>query len=253
MKIKVMSFNLRTDTPVDGINQFTKRTHRVAEAIRSENPDLIGFQEGKDIMRKWVRDNFPEYYVLGCGREKNYYGESAFVAVRKDMFEIITLDDFWLSNEIRTPGSRFGIDQSSCPRITTCVRLISPELKAPFWFYNTHLDHKGSTARLLGSCALMTDIASRTGGEKYVITGDFNALPGTPEINFIVNAGARDLTSEMGGTFHDFGRRENPSKIDYIFTNAEGDASESYIVKDTPVDGVYYSDHNAIVSYIEIE
>ncbi len=253
MKIKVMSFNLRTDTKVDGINQFFKRTHRVKEAIEKENPDLIGFQEGKDAMRKWVRDEFPGYYVLGCGREKNYYGESAFVAIRKDMFEVITLDDFWLSSETKIPGSRFGIDQSSCPRITTCVRLISPELSTPFWFYNTHLDHKGSTARLLGSCALMTDIQTRTNGEKYVLTGDFNAIPGTPEIDFIVNAGAKDLTSEMGGTFHDYGRREVKSKIDYIFTNASGSPEESYIVEDSPKDGVYISDHNPIVGFIELD
>ncbi len=252
MKIKVMSFNLRTDTTVDGINQFFKRTHRVKEAIESENPDLIGFQEGKDSMRKWVRDNFPDYYVLGCGREKNYYGESTFVAVRKDMFEVISLDDFWLSSDPKTPGSRFGIDQSSCPRITTCVRLISPEISEPFWFYNTHLDHKGSTARLLGSSALMTDISNRTNGEKFILTGDFNALPGTPEIEFIVNAGAKDISEALGGTFHDFGRREVKTKIDYIFTNASAVSEESYIVDDTPVEGVYISDHHPIVGFVEI-
>ncbi len=253
MGVKVMSFNLRTDTTVDGINHFFKRTHRVAEAIRKENPDLIGFQEGKDSMRKWVRDEFPEYYVLGCGREKNYYGESTFVAVRKDMFEIVSLDDFWLSSTPSLPGSRFGVDQSSCPRITTCVRLIAPELKSPFWFYNTHLDHKGSTARLLGSSGLMTDISNRTNGEKYVLTGDFNAYPGTPEIEFITKSGAKDLTENLDGTFHDFGRRETKSKIDYIFTTADGNCEDSYVVEDVPVDGVYISDHNPVVAFIEVE
>ena len=45
MELKVMSFNLRTDTPKDGINAFSERYPRVLEVIRNEKPDLIGFQE----------------------------------------------------------------------------------------------------------------------------------------------------------------------------------------------------------------
>ena len=252
MKIKVMTFNLRTDTPNDGINQFFKRTHRVKAAIVDENPDLIGFQEAKDSMRKWIRDNIEGYIFLGCGRNSNYYGESTFVGIRKDTFEIISMDSFWLSSDTKVPGSRFGIDQSKCPRIATAVRLTFEGASEPFWFYNTHLDHVGSTARLLGSCALMTDVSARTNGEKFVITGDFNALPGTPEINFIVNAGAADATATLGGTFHAFGQRKDKIKIDYIFTNADHSAEESYVVEDNPSDGVYISDHNPVCSFVEI-
>ena len=252
MKIKVMTFNLRTDTPNDGINQFFKRTHRVKAAIVDENPDLIGFQEAKDSMRKWIRNNIEGYIFLGCGRNSNYYGESTFVGIRKDTFEIISMDSFWLSSDTKVPGSRFGIDQSKCPRIATAVRLTFEGASEPFWFYNTHLDHVGSTARLLGSCALMTDVSARTNGEKFVITGDFNALPGTPEINFIVNAGAADATATLGGTFHAFGQRKDKIKIDYIFTNADHSAEESYVVEDNPTDGVYISDHNPVCSFVEI-
>ena len=247
-----MTFNLRTDTPVDGINQFFKRTHRVLDAIATENPDLIGFQEAKDSMRKWIRDNVPGYVFLGCGRDKNYYGESTFIGVRKDLFEIVSMDNFWLSSETSVPGSRFGLDQSKCPRITTAVRLVFEGVSEPFWFYNTHLDHMGSTARLLGSCALMTDVAQRTKGEKYIITGDFNAVPGTPEIDFIVNAGAADATAALGGTFHNFGKKKDRIKIDYVFTNAPFDINESYVVEDEPADGVYISDHNPVCAFIEI-
>ena len=43
-EIKVMSFNLRMDTPHDGVNRFRNRIGRVMEVIESENPDIIGFQ-----------------------------------------------------------------------------------------------------------------------------------------------------------------------------------------------------------------
>ena len=250
MKIKIMTFNLRTDTPVDGINKFTERTDRVREAIFNEEPDLIGFQEAKDGMREWLRETLKDYCVLGCGRDKNYYGESTVVAVKKNKFEILSMDNFWLSTDTEKPGSRFGIDQSSCPRITTCVRLYNKEISEPFWFYNTHLDHKGSTARLLGSTALMHDIALRTRGEKYVLTGDFNATPEAREIEFIVNAGASDMTGKLGGTFHGFGKLTDKIKIDYIFTNADYAEEESYVIEDTPVNGVYISDHNPVCGTI---
>lgn len=252
MKIKVMTFNLRTDTPVDGINKFTERTDRVKEVIFNEDPDLIGFQEAKDSMREWLRNILTEYYVLGCGRDKNYYGESTIVAIKKNKFEILCMDNFWLSTNTDVPGSRFGIDQSNCPRITTCVRLYCKELSAPFWFYNTHLDHKGSTARLLGATALMHDIALRTRGEKYVLTGDFNATPEASEIQFIVNAGATDVAEKEGGTFHGFGKHLPKSKIDYIFTNADYDPSDAYVIDDVPVEGVYISDHNPVCGSIEL-
>lgn len=250
MKIKVMTFNLRTDTPVDGINQFPERKDRIREVIMNEAPDLIGFQEARDHMREWLRDILTDYCVLGCGRDKNYFGESTVIAVRKNKFEIISMDNFWLSTNTEEPGSRFGIDQSGCPRITTCARLYNKELSEPFWFYNTHLDHKGSTARLLGATALMHDTALRTRGEKYVITGDFNARPGAIEIEFMANAGASDMTSKLGGTFHGFGKLETKSKIDYIFTNAEYIEEESYVVEDEPVNGVYISDHNPVCGTI---
>ena len=39
-------------------------------------------------------------------------------------------------------------------------------------------------------------------------------------------------------------------KIDYIFT--DGRCTEAYTVPDQPVEGQYYSDHNAVVARIEL-
>ena len=65
--------------------------------------------------------------------------------------------------------------------------------------------------------------------------------------------GARDLTEGLGGTFHDFGRKplEKYSKIDYIF--AQGNCTDCYIIPDNrDGQGLYYSDHFAIMAEIEI-
>ncbi|CAN0430076.1 unnamed protein product, partial [Phaeothamnion confervicola] len=43
--LKVMTYNLRLDTPDDGINQWPTRTDKVVALITKHNPDIIGVQE----------------------------------------------------------------------------------------------------------------------------------------------------------------------------------------------------------------
>ena len=57
--IKVMTFNMRINTPVDGDNWFRNRRPKIAEVIRRENPDIIGFQEIDEEMQDFLCDSFP--------------------------------------------------------------------------------------------------------------------------------------------------------------------------------------------------
>ena len=123
-KIKIMSFNLRVEAGIDGINHLVNRKGRILETIATEAPDLIGFQEARDGTRAWLRDTLTDYTVLGCGRYAEYRGESAPLAFRKDKFELVSLDTFWLSSTPKIPASLYdGSDQSDCPRIATAVVL----------------------------------------------------------------------------------------------------------------------------------
>ena len=87
--LKVMTFNLRTDSEVDGINRFANRSGRVLEAIRNENPDLIGFQEAAGHMRQFLYENLPEYTVIGCGSNAKLQREGNSIAFKKDKFELV--------------------------------------------------------------------------------------------------------------------------------------------------------------------
>ena len=251
-KIKVFTFNLRINNKGDGINMFDNRTDRILECINTYQPDLIGFQEGNAHMRAFLRDHLTDYTVVGCGRDKDYHGESAAIAFKKDAFELISLDTFWLSAQPHVPGSRYGGDQSSCPRVCTSAFLKHNDCEKPFWFYNTHLDHQGKTARLLGALQVIQYVSDRP--EKFIMTGDFNALPDAPEIQVFTEHGMGivDATANLGGTFHNFGRRETFSKIDYIFTNLPTDPAESYAVEDDDSCGCFYSDHNALCAFVEV-
>ncbi len=250
--LKIMSFNLRVDNTGDGINAFSNRFDRVIRVILREAPDLIGFQEVTDGMRARLRDHIPGYTVVGCGRESSCHGESMLIAYKTDEVELISLENIWLSYTPSVPGSTFGGDQSPCPRMFTSILVKHDRVKTPIRFINTHLDHWGQTARRLGATQLVQYISAHS--EPTVLTGDLNATPDAPEIKLITEALASrdftDCTASLGGTFHDFGRRADPVKIDYIFS--DGKCLSSYIVEDIPENGQYYSDHNAVAAMIEL-
>jgi endonuclease/exonuclease/phosphatase family metal-dependent hydrolase len=228
----------------------------VVEILEQEKPDLVGFQEVTDSMRARLRDHLPGYTVQGCGREKSYHGESMLIAYRKDAVELIELENIWLSMTPHIPGSRYtGADQSGCPRMFTAALLKHNDIEKPFRFINTHLDHEGKTARYLGAVQLVQYISAHD--EKFVLTGDFNAVPNTPEIDIITSAlayrGAADCTADLPGTYHGFGTLpvEKCPKIDFIFSDAP--CISNYMVEDTPVEGKYYSDHNAVCAIVEMD
>lgn len=255
-KIKVCTFNLRINTPKDGINQFINREGRILEVIKREMPDLIGFQEANDMMRDFLTDNLAaDYTIIGCGRDSDCTGESTAVAVRRGRFAVVSVDNFWLSFTPDVPGSTFGGDQSKCPRVTTCVYLRLLGSGEYVRFCNTHLDHKGETARLLGVAAIMQYLTKF--GDRFILTGDFNARPESnviSDLKALTHCGrqVREATETVPVTFHCFGNTEHFCKIDYIFTDAEPLPDEAYAVIEPPVDGVYVSDHHPVVAYIKL-
>lgn len=252
--MKVMSFNLRFDTPNDGINAFSLRIPRIIEVIEKESPDIIGFQEVTDSMRKKMREILKGYTTIGCGRERDYHGEAMLIAFKTDLFELIDVKNVWLSDTPSVPGTKYGFDHSGCPRMYTSILLKHNDIEKPFRFVNTHLDHEGAKARVLEAEHLCRDLGAYE--EKFILTGDFNATPDAPEILTITekmkDRGCIDCTADLGVTFHAFGKWE-PSrhvKIDYIFTDAV--CKNACRVQDIPVNGQFYSDHNAVCAEIEL-
>ena len=246
MQIKVMSFNLRYPTDSDGENRFSCRTGRIAAAIRAESPDLIGFQEADDESRTFLKQALaPEYLLLGGGRNADLRGEGCPIAVRRTLFEVIGFETQFLSDTPHVPGSRYaGSDQSACPRLFVRAELLLSDGKRLF-FYNTHLDHAGKGARFLGMKQILSSVVACDA--PFVLTGDMNATPGSPETDLPLSLPGRtvsDASASLGHTFHDFGRRTTPCKIDYVYTDLA--YRDTYAVPDLPEKGVYISDHYPI-------
>jgi len=255
VKIKVMTFNLRTRVLKDGNNCFDNRTGKIQEMLAKECPDIIGFQEVTTFMQDWLKETLTDYYVLGCGRNADYKGEGTPIAFRKDCFDLYGFHQEWLSLSPSKSASMLkGLDQSKCPRVFTCAELIHKETEIPFAVYNIHTDHRGAAARIVECATLMRAVAGSPW--KFVITGDFNACSGSPEITLIEETaeelGTVDACRNIAGSFHGFTGQVGKKKIDYIFTNLPTDPTESYAVPDDDSCGCYYSDHNALCAFVEI-
>lgn len=255
IKIKVMTFNLRLRAEVDQNNCFDFRKEKILDMIAKESPDLIGFQEANDMMLAWLKANLRDYCVLGHGRGGNYHGEGIPIAYRKELFDLHSFRLEWLSATPHKAGSRMeGLDQSSCPRIFACAELIHRDADEPIAFFNVHTDHKGKLAQIAESTVLCRALAESR--FRFVLTGDFNALPDSAPIEMIrataPQLGTVDATQEIVGSFHGFKGNVGTNKIDYIFTNLPTDPKRSYAIPDDDSCGHYYSDHNALCAFLKI-
>ncbi|MBQ9805637.1 MAG: endonuclease/exonuclease/phosphatase family protein [Clostridia bacterium] len=256
VQIKVMTFNLRVRNPIDGANFFDLRRDKILDVIRSEKPDIIGFQEATDFMNDWLKGTLEEYYVLGHGRGKDYHGEGTPIAYRKDLFDLHSFREEWLSFTPEVPASVLtGLDQSKCPRVCVCAELVHKDSSRPFAFFNMHTDHRGEQARV-AECVLLAQKLGET-PYRFVVTGDFNAYPDSTSIQMLLankeTLGIVDATKHIKGSFHAFKGDVGERKIDYIFTNLPTDASASYAIPDDDACGCYYSDHNALCSFVSLE
>ena len=251
---KIVTFNLRTDVKRDGENRFAFRKGIILDKIAAEVPDVIGFQEVAQAMAQFLaRYLEKEYTLVGCGRKADFSCESCKIAFRKDKFELMFLETFWLSDTPYVPGSRFEC-ASEYPRVCTHVILRPLDGGTPFHVYNTHLDHISDEARTLGAKTIMNHMADDLEKWDYPVAlmGDMNAYPDSGAISAFLNDPEVELinqTPDFRASYHGFGQVDDP-QIDYIFTRGFKPAADPVAWGMTPY-GKYLSDHNALCTYLD--
>ncbi len=251
--MKVVTFNIRGDFGVDGRNDFCHRKPLILRKLAQEQPDIIGFQEVLPHVADWMRQALPEYDVVGCGREKDLTGEQMTVIFRRDKFQLISMQTFWLSPTPNVPGSRYA-EQSWCPRTATELVLREGATGKILRVVNTHLDHEGTLARQLGLGQILRhlDAPDFFPDSPVILMGDFNAAPDSEEMQGIRSHPAyTSAAPDMGVTFHGFMTADAPGQIDYIFL--KGTVKAVSAVKWTDAaDGVYLSDHYPVCAEVTL-
>lgn len=176
LTISVMSYNIRLGVGKDGDNSWEFRKPATAAMLKELQPDMFGVQEAYPMQIDYIHQECPEYASYGIGRDDGKEeGEHMSIFYKKDKFELLSSETFWLSETPEVPS--FGWD-AACRRTATSVLLKHKKTGKKLFYVNTHLDHVGDTARLEGLKLIVERIKSMNpDGLPLILTGDFNMMP----------------------------------------------------------------------------
>jgi len=260
--IKVITFNVRYNTPHDSINAWPNRASMVFSFLKEEKPDIFGMQEVLLNQYEELDSALDEYASVGVGRSDGAKGgEMNPVFYLKARFDMARTKTFWLSETPEIAGSQaWG---AGLPRIVTWIELVDKKTHDHLFFFNTHFAHDSDSARIMSSKLLLVKADSIAADFPFIITGDFNQLPTsncyvkhtapTESIPLIRDSYiiSDDNPDGPGYTFNGFSDRQGSGRIDYIFVKDGMKVLEhsTIVIKEN---NVYISDHwpvEAIVSF----
>ncbi len=259
-EIRVMAYNIRYDNPDDGINRWSNRKGRVANLFRFNEPGIIGLQEALYHQLTWLNEQLDEYEWIGVGRTNGKMeGEFAPILYNTERFKLLEDGNFWLSPTPQKPSK--GWD-AALPRICTWGRFRERSTDKVFLVFNTHFDHRGKTAREESAKVILQKIGEISEDDTPVmLTGDFNAEPGSKPYSTITNKmedayhsskiphyGPQATYMEEDGGFS-VASGKGGRRIDYIFTNQKVNVVRHGILS-TFRDGRFPSDHLPVVADI---
>lgn len=261
--LKVMTFNIRLDTKVDGDNQWNNRKDFAADLVKFYNADIFGAQEVLNHQLNDLLTRLPGYAYVGVGREDGKTkGEYAPIIYKIDRFVLEDSGNFWLSEDINAVGKK-GWD-AACERVATWGIFKDKKSGKKFFFLNTHLDHKGKIARHEGAALVLEEAYKLSKGLPVIVTGDFNASPGDDPIKVLTDKNdprhlihSRDMAGLKYGpewTFHNYGRVpvEKRLWIDYIFVKGDIKVVSNGVLTDT-LNHLYPSDHCPVIATLVIK
>ncbi len=253
----VMTYNIRMNTPDDGVNAWPLRKNKVIGLFKFHQPDIFGIQEALSDQLTDLVAGLKDFDHLGVGRDDGKsLGEHMAVFYRKSRFEKLDGGTFWLSQTPDKPG--LGWD-AVCNRTCTWLKLKDKMTKKTFYFFNTHLDHRGRTARIESAKLILKFMKEiNKDGLPFILTGDFNSTKDNEPIQIILKelTDSRTIseTEPYGpeGTSGGFDVKIMPRTIDYIFVNEKVNVLRYAVLSDSF--GLYYpSDHLPVFTEVQLK
>jgi endonuclease/exonuclease/phosphatase family metal-dependent hydrolase len=256
--LRIITYNIRYNNPEDGVNAWPNRANHVAALLRFHEADVFGLQEALYDQIEDLQTRLPGFKWIGAGRDD---GEKAgeFSPVFYDAKKLTALKSgwFWLSETPDKPG--LGWD-AVCNRICTWAILKDNSTQQQILFLNTHLDHKGTKARVESANLILRKIKElNTDNLPVILTGDFNLTPEEEPVKLVTKVlnDARAVSSEMpygpSGTFNNFDFNSPlKDRIDYIFVSRHLKVKQYGILSDSK-DQRYFSDHLPVFVLVSFE
>ncbi|QTD38652.1 endonuclease/exonuclease/phosphatase family protein [Polaribacter batillariae] len=257
--LKVITYNLRLDVASDGENAWANRSDYLISQIKFYEPTVFGTQEGKPNQIAEMQEKLTHYNYIGTGRDGENKGEYSAIFYDKRKVKFSNVKTFWLS---QTPEKNSKGWDAAYPRICTYGLMTVLNSDKKIWFFNTHLDHKGTQAQLKGMKLIETEIKKiNTKNYPVIITGDFNVEPNSELISSLKNnfSDTKELAGEnvfgSEGTFNGFKFHEPITRrIDYIMLSKNSNLKvKKYAVLTDSKNLKYPSDHFPVFAEIEFK
>ncbi len=248
--VKVMSINVY-------LNESSKHAPGMIKLISAADPDSIGVQE---FMADWnisFESHLPQYDFVGYNMNgaQDRYCEANFIFYKKDKFKCLAWDTIWLTPTPYLPSGNPEVDNKK----RACTWAVFEEIETGFRYahVNCHLESASDEVNAR-QMPIVRDLVLRFAalGLPVFSTGDFNTREGGDTYSIMVtDTGIADTkflaadTMNMG-TNHGLGdyRESTGAPIDFCFTAEEFVNVKKYEVIETWVDGMYVSDHNAVMA-----
>ena len=273
----VCTFNVRKVEPTDPY-PWEVRKAAIKKFLDTVKPDLVGLQEIRMESSNWFSSYSDDYGYFDVSRDSqdgisvSAHGgnhEGIGVLYRKDRFDLVLSDFFWLdenpyvlpSGHLDSEGkTRYGSWDSGNRRITLIVVLKDKRHENSFvYFFPTHYDNYSEEARRKGAELMVSQMKSLCNVDDlkgadvvFFHVGDLNT-PSDGGLIDILNdnlyyartfAGGSDVNTETNNRFGT-GRG---SIIDHIYYGGKSVKPVRYWVDRTVYEGVQFiSDHYPVL------
>ncbi len=237
--IRILSFNIRFGELGDVERKY--RRDLVVQTIYDIEPDSFGVQEATP---EWMHDLeklLPQYGWVGLGRDGEHNGDHNAVFYKKDKYEVLESETFWLSE---TPEVVSKSWDASHTRICTWAMLRNKQTQKCYVHVNAHFDHRSTPAKR-ESAKLVCAMTERFTDLPVFFTADMNTdirsqVYKTMTGSFHDSRTDAPITTDMV-TYHNL-FKDYTDIIDYVLYR--GDVTPTvYRVVTKPVCGRYVSDH----------
>jgi endonuclease/exonuclease/phosphatase family metal-dependent hydrolase len=252
----VITYNIRMNTPGDGVNAWPLRKDKVAALLKFHQADIFNVQEALPEQMDDLVSSFPDFDHVGAGRDDGKRaGEHMAIFFKKARFEKLEDGMFWLSETPSKPG--LGWD-ALCNRTVTWIRLKDKITQRTFYVFDTHFDHRGEKAREESAKLILKTIKEiNKENLPLILTGDLNLTKDSIPVQAIMKEfndaqdKSRSLPYGPAGTSGGFEVKVMPRKIDFVFINEKIDILRHGVLSDSF--GLYYpSDHLPVLVEVKV-
>lgn len=261
--LKVMTWNIRLDTPDDGLNQWKYRKDEFCREVVKQSPLILGVQEAFYSQLKDMKKRMKGYKYIGAGRDDGKKeGEFSAIFYKGQLLKVVRSGTFWLSETPDIPGSR-GWD-AACNRVVTWAEFKDKNTGKHFIALNTHFDHMGEIAQVESAKLIIKKLASIANHLPVILTGDFNVTQKSKayriltfsENEYTLSDSRTRVGAQITGpdfSFVGFDPTVEPTElIDFIMVSWDIDVIYNEIL-DFRAKGKYLSDHLPVIAILNIK